>query len=92
MFWNAVFKKNIHSKVLYKMKSNLGKWQAINSTTIHINSFAILSSTLRRDLLRRMLWLDTVDILTFDLQESFLLNAIQFEIFPVLLRISRTSI
>ena len=58
------------------MKYNLGKWQAINSTTIHINNFAILSSTLRRDLLRRMLWLDAVDILTFDLQESFLLNTL----------------
>ena len=58
------------------MKYNLGKWQAIKSTTIHINNFAILSSTLRRDLLRRMLWLDAVDILTFDLQESFLLNTL----------------
>ena len=57
------------------MNSNLGKWQAINSKTIHINNFAILSSTLRRDLLRRMLWLDAVDILTFDLQESVLLNS-----------------
>ena len=68
--------KIIHNKVFDKMKYNLGKWQAINSTTIHINSFAILSSTLRRDLLRRMLWLDAVDISTFDLQESFLLNTV----------------
>ena len=74
-----MFKKDgemgkIHNKIFYIMKYNLGKWQAIKSTTIHINNFAILSSTLRRDLLRRMLWLDAVDILTFDLQESFLLN------------------
>ena len=77
MFWNMMLnERKIHNSVLYQMKYNLGKWQAINSTTIHINSFAILSSTLRRDLLRRMLWLDAVDILTFDLEESFLLNTV----------------